>query len=260
MLRTRLCLGVLVAACSAPPRPPPHAAAVEVPEAPEGETGGEELAAIERPEPPQNLESCIARLRASPGLDASTEAASTYASALDLERRRELANARRAYFELIQRAPQSAYVPLAYFAFAELFAAELDGDPSRLDLTRQAYREVLKYPPPNNPVHTTALVRLGRIEMKAGDGVQALSNATKALQNLRSTPDQPCASELDREARQGLVEAYVERGEPARAWAFLSRTDTGGEQLFEALLAEYARRGKSAEACEALRGAGRPCR
>ena len=74
-------------------------------------------------------------------------------------------DARRCYYELIKRSPQSKLIPLAYFAFGEIFNTEAMSDPSKNDLAVQAYTEVLKYPAPGNPVYTEAKTRI--VEVKA---------------------------------------------------------------------------------------------
>jgi TolA-binding protein len=89
-----------------------------------------------------------------------------YYLGIAFELKGDLGNARRSYFELIQRTPQSKLVPLAYFAFGELFYVESASDPSRIDLADQAFKEVLKYPPPDNAIYPETLLRLGQIELR----------------------------------------------------------------------------------------------
>jgi hypothetical protein len=90
-----------------------------------------------------------------------------YYLGLERERAGDLRNARRAYYELIANTPQSRYVPLAYFAFGEMFYREGASDPSKLDLARQAYLEVMKYPAPANTVHDLAKERVDAIRQRA---------------------------------------------------------------------------------------------
>jgi tetratricopeptide (TPR) repeat protein len=103
-------------------------------------------------------------LRDYPSYAASDEA--RYFLALEHERSGDLSKARRAYYELIQRSPQSRYVPYAYFAFGEMFRREAEGDPSRVDLARQAYREAAKYPAPANALHDLALERMAEMDRR----------------------------------------------------------------------------------------------
>jgi tetratricopeptide (TPR) repeat protein len=91
-----------------------------------------------------------------------------YYLALEYELSGDLTAARKGYFTLIQRSPQSKLIPLAYYAFAEMFFAEGASDPSKYDLAEQAYRQVLKYPAPQNAVFTEAKDRLDEIAKLRG--------------------------------------------------------------------------------------------
>ena len=64
-----------------------------------------------------------------------------YYLAYEHEQAGDLKNARTVYYELIQKAPKSSYIPNAYLAFGELFFVEAQGDPSKWDLAA-AYKEV----------------------------------------------------------------------------------------------------------------------
>lgn len=87
-----------------------------------------------------------------------------YYRALAYDQNGDLKNARSGYYELIKNSPQSKLVPHAYFAFGEMFFFEAQhGDPSKLALARQAYQEVLKYPPLTNSVHAYAKKRMAQI-------------------------------------------------------------------------------------------------
>ena len=65
----------------------------------------------------------------------STRSSTT--SRTSTSRRSDLDNARKVYFELIQKAPKSPYIPNAYLAFGELFFNEAQGDPSKWELAAQ---------------------------------------------------------------------------------------------------------------------------
>jgi TolA-binding protein len=78
----------------------------------------------------------------------------------------DLRNARRAYYELIKTSPQSKLIPLAYFAFGEMFFTEAASDPSKDQLALQAYAEVLKYPPPSNVVYAEAQRRVSEVKAR----------------------------------------------------------------------------------------------
>jgi TolA-binding protein len=97
----------------------------------------------------------------------------TYFAGLERELNGDLSGARRDYFQLISRSPKSKLVPLAYFAFGEMFYVEGANDPSKDDLALQAFMEVLKFPPPNNTVYPDALLRLGQLHERKGDTARA---------------------------------------------------------------------------------------
>lgn len=104
-----------------------------------------------------------------------------YYLALEDELAGDLTNARRSYYELIKNSPSSKYVPYAYFAFGEMFFHEAKGDPSKWDLAKQAYTEVMKFP---SPIASDAACRLGLVFDAQGDPKRA------AL--MRSKSERPC--------------------------------------------------------------------
>jgi len=67
-----------------------------------------------------------------------------YYLAYEYEQANDYNNARKVYYELIQKRPDSKYIPNAYLAFGELFFNEAQGDPSKWDLAAQAYTEAIK--------------------------------------------------------------------------------------------------------------------
>src|SRR5690606_25343876 len=67
-----------------------------------------------------------------------------YYLAYEYEQAGDLQNARKTYFDLIEKAPKSTYVPNAYLAFGELFFQEATADPSKWALAEAAYLEVMK--------------------------------------------------------------------------------------------------------------------
>jgi TolA-binding protein len=93
-----------------------------------------------------------------------------YYAGLEHEMAGDLRNARAAYYNLIKNAPQSKLIPLAYFAFGEMFYAEAASDPSKDDLALQAYAEVLKYPPPRNVVYADAQRRVSEVKTRKNGG------------------------------------------------------------------------------------------
>ena len=87
-----------------------------------------------------------------------------YYRALAYEQNGDLRQARMAYYDLIKFSPNSKFIPHTYFAFGEMFFTEAqNGDPSKFDLAKQAYREAVKYPPATNSVHDFAKKKLAQI-------------------------------------------------------------------------------------------------
>ena len=130
--------------------------------------------------------------------------------------------ARKAYFRLIKLAPQSSYVPMAYFAFGELFFVEAQGDPASWELARDAYREVTKYPPGKNRVYGLARYKLAYVHWNRGELKEALNELKKVIEYGRKHAGLPGAKHLARAARRDLVPLYAEAGRADRAfrWFF----------------------------------------
>jgi tetratricopeptide (TPR) repeat protein len=93
-----------------------------------------------------------------------------YYAALEHELAGDRTNARRGYYEVVKNHPGSRLVAFAYFAFGEMFFAEADSDPSKLQLAEQAFREVLRWPPAQNPLYVEAQNRLAEINLRLGAG------------------------------------------------------------------------------------------
>jgi tetratricopeptide (TPR) repeat protein len=125
----------------------------------------------------------------------------TYFLAYERERAGDLAGARRGYLDLITKSPNSRYVPMAYLAFGELFAAEALDDPSKWELAKQAFLKVLTTPPPNNAVYGYAWYRLGYVLVNAGDRDGALHALDKAIEAATAFPQLPGSSQLLDEAQ-----------------------------------------------------------
>ncbi len=109
-------------------------------------------------------------------------------------------NARRVYFELVQKAPPSRYVPLAYLAFGELFSDEAASDPTRWDLAVQAYEQVAKYPPPENKAYGYACYKLGYALWNQGKLQRAVDAFRKTIEHSATYPESPEADALGESA------------------------------------------------------------
>ena len=105
-----------------------------------------------------------------------------YYLAYEYEQAQDYKNARTVYYELIQKAPQSKYIPNAYLAFGELFFNEAQGDPIASGISpRSAYKEVIKYPPPNNKVYGYAHYKLAYVYWNKGEFPRALDEFKKTI-------------------------------------------------------------------------------
>ncbi len=174
-----------------------------------------------------------------------------YDLAYEYERVSDLSNARKVYYQLIQKTPNSRFVPLAYLAFGDLFFNEAQGDPAKWPFAEQAYKENLKYPTPDNKAYAYAKYKLAIVHERQSQDPQALaqlSDAARAGVEL----DQP---QLVDAALAEMVPAYARVGMPAKAYSFFKRAagDKDGAEkrvldLLGALAAEYAARDKPLEA------------
>lgn len=252
-------LGAVLSSACGPGTPAPVGSAqtttVEVPvtnEQPEVATGPE--VASGPTVPVEGLAACVADLRAARDVEASDEARSAYDTALAAERRGDLASARRAYFELVQRQPSSKLIPLAYLAFGEMFAAEAETDPAKWEIAKQAYLEVLKYPAPDNPVWVYAQLRRGDA-LRPGRDPGAIDSYSRVLAGLAAQPDARCAAEIRSRARAGLIEVFAEVGAPDKAFGFfrVKLGDADGRAAMRELVEVLRKAGRAKEACEAAR-------
>lgn len=208
--------------------------------------------------PAGDLEACVLGLRDAD--DAGrTEGRSLYDDGLSAERAGDFMTARKRYFELIQSAPSSSLVPLAYLAFAELFRVEAESDPSKLPLASAAYREVVRYPPPGNAAYAYAWLRSGDVRT-TDDATSALNDYKKALEAGAQHPGAPCAAHVAADATQKLVTVYADVGQPSKAHAFFRAVagDAAAPSMVETLVETYRRQHKHSEACAAARATSSP--
>ncbi len=153
--------------------------------------------------------------------------------------------ARSDWFELVQKFPQSKLVPRAYLGFADLFFEEATADPSKLELAKQAYQEVLKYPPPDNTVWGYAQYKLGWVHFNLGSFETALAAFMKTVEFGRSHAALPGAPKLATEAAKDAVRAYSRVGRPEAAWAFFRRLSGDGGRDDAGTVALVSRLGRA---------------
>ena len=144
-----------------------------------------------------------------------------YYLAYEYEQAGDLKNARTVYYELIQKAPQSKYVPNAYLAFGELFFNEAQGDPSKWDLAAQAYTEVVKYPPPANKAFGYAWYKMAYVFWNKGELDKSLNAFKKTIEYGVANATLPGAAKLADSARRDVIPVYAVKGDPDKAYAFL---------------------------------------
>ncbi len=151
-----------------------------------------------------------------------------YYLAYEHEQGNDYANARKVYYELIQKRPDSKYIPNAYLAFGELFFNEAQGDPSKWDLSRDAYVEVIKYPPPNNKVYGYAWYKLAYVFWNKGEFEKAMNAFKKTIDYGVQFAQLPNASKLADSARRDIIPVYALKGDPSAAYNFFKNISKGG--------------------------------
>ena len=143
-----------------------------------------------------------------------------YYLAYEYEQSNDNANARKVYLELINKRPDSKYIPNAYLAFGELFFNEAQGDPSKWELAQQAYTEVIKFPPEKNKVYGYAWYKIGYVFWNKGEFDKALNAFKKVIDWANGYKDQPGSSKLADAARKDTIPVYALKGDPAAAYNF----------------------------------------
>jgi tetratricopeptide (TPR) repeat protein len=167
------------------------------------------------------------------------------------ERRGDLGNARKTYFDLIRTRPDSGYMPNAYAAFADMFLGEAPSDPSKLSLASQAYMEALKYPPPTNAVYGYAWYKLGQTYAQKSDDAKAMNAFGRAIDYGTQYSTLPGATRIADAARDDLVFVYAKAGKPEAAYNYFRRVaadDTRTIGLVFKLGGAYYDNGKYADA------------
>jgi tetratricopeptide (TPR) repeat protein len=144
-----------------------------------------------------------------------------YDLAYEYEQDQKRDQARKVYLSLIQDWPQSRYIPNAYLAFGELFFAEAQGDPSKWSFAEQSYKEVAKYPAPDNTVLGYAHYKLAYVYWNKGDFVQAMSEFKKTIDFGAQFPAVAGSKGLAISARRDILPVYALAGDPKKAHDFL---------------------------------------
>ncbi len=152
-----------------------------------------------------------------------------YYLAYEYEQSNDLTNARRVYYDLIKKKPDSKYIPNAYLAFGELFFNEAQGDPSKWDFAAQAYTEVIKFPPEKSKVYGYAWYKLAYVFWNKGEIDKALNAFKKTIDFGTNFTQYPGASKLADSARRDVIPVYALKGDPSAAYNFF-RNISGDSQ------------------------------
>jgi len=146
-----------------------------------------------------------------------------YYLAYEYEQAKDYDNARKVYYELIEKAPKSPYIPNAYLAFGELFFQEAQGDPSKWDLAAAAYKKVIEYPPPKNKAYGYARYKLGYAYWNKGEYALALNEFKAVVEFGDKYTDLPGAKQLAKSARRDTIPVYAVSGSPTKAYGYFKQ-------------------------------------
>jgi TolA-binding protein len=154
-----------------------------------------------------------------------------YYLAYEYEQANDNANARKVYYELIQKKPDSKYIPNAYLAFGELFFNEAMGDPSKWETAEKAYIEVIKFPPEKSKVYGYAWYKLAYVFWNKGEFDKALNSFKKCIDYGVAYSQHPNATKLAETARRDIIPVYALKGDPGAAYNFFKGVsgDTAGK-------------------------------
>jgi tetratricopeptide (TPR) repeat protein len=141
-----------------------------------------------------------------------------YYMAYEYEQANDLNNARKVYLRITQEHPKSKYVPNAYLAFGELFFNEAQGDPSKWDYARDAYKKVTGYKPEDgNKVYGYAWYKLAYVHWNKGEFDDAIEAFKKTIRYGMDYSKMPNAAKLAEAARRDIVPVYAQKGGNPRA-------------------------------------------
>jgi TolA-binding protein len=154
-----------------------------------------------------------------------------YYLAYEYEQAQDNNNARRVYYDLIKKRPDSKYIPNAYLAFGELFFNEAQGDPSKWDTAGDAYKEVIKTPPEKgNKVYGYAWYKLAYVHWNKGEYDLSMNAFKKTIDYGVQNAQVPNATKLAEAARRDIIPVYALKGNPRSAFGFFRPIsgDSGG--------------------------------
>jgi hypothetical protein len=196
----------LVAAAVVPACSPPVA-----PQTPASTSAGGNAAAADSasdtPPPVDHVEECLTRVLHDgiPGAtNAAVEGSMLARAAEDTRVQGDGKGERETYLQLIQDSPHSPYVPFAYFAFGELFKAEVQADATKAALAEEAYKQALTFPPPNNRLFLLTRYRLGQLYQLENQAANARDAFQGAVDDASANADWDCAVDVAESAQRAL--------------------------------------------------------
>ncbi len=148
-------------------------------------------------------------------------------------------DARRVYLTLIQRFPQSRFIPNAYLSFAEFFFEQ-----GAMEEARQFYQRVIDINTPENQVYGFALYKIAWVYFNLSDFDASLQSFYRVVDYAREHQDNPSVAPLLRSARTELVGAYgavygvsrpLRTGEAVNTFRRYAADENGAFDMFERL-------------------------
>ena len=143
-----------------------------------------------------------------------------YYLAYEYEQGEDLENARKVYFDLIAKAPNSKYIPSAYLAFGELFFSQAQTDPEKFELAKGAYLKVIESPPPENKMWGYAHYKLAYVAWNQGNYAESLTHFRSTIDFGTKYANLPNATPLARAARRDIIPVYALSGRADKAYDF----------------------------------------
>ncbi|MFO0615026.1 MAG: hypothetical protein U0414_20720 [Polyangiaceae bacterium] len=200
---------------------------------------------------------CVVTLRGTTP-DPADAGSAAYIEASTFEVHGDIDGAIGAYRDFVSANAGSKLVPRAYFALGILSAHQAESDPDRWIVAEQSFNSVLGYA---TDVDLVTYVELARVQNRRGKWPETLRTANKAADRARAAPNTPCAELAITQVSDYFIEAYVETGDPARAFSACRRL-MGPLRIDEAaVLTEriarvYEKRGDAKAASDSRAGIG----
>lgn len=147
---------------------------------------------------------CIDRLRNGADLLDTTDTGAPdrrlFRDAMTAMTRNDFESARKLFLELTETHPASAFAPIAYLQFGDLFLHE--GKPA---LAENFYHEVLRHKPPHNVVFYLAALQLASAQHRQNDDLGESLSLAQAASGEHRHPDMPCVRAIATAARRAMT-------------------------------------------------------